>query len=88
MLFSIFVRDGENVHRDPTRSTNTRSASHVRCALHDIGRKYPYFAKNPRTSRHKNDYALCTSGTGSPRNSAAFQSSGNAAKWRQSGGSG
>nr|WP_231845626.1 hypothetical protein [Salmonella bongori] len=53
-----------------------------------MGRKYPYFAKNPRTSRHKNDYALCTSGTGSPRNSAAFQSSGNAAKWRQSGGSG
>ncbi|MCK6730789.1 hypothetical protein L8R73_17960 [Enterobacter bugandensis] len=56
--------------------------------FHDVGREYPCFAKNPRTSRHKNDYALCISGTRSPGNCAAFQSTGNTAKWRQSGGSG
>lgn len=47
---------------------------------------WPY--KNSRTPRYKNDYALRTSGTGSSGNGAPFQSSGNAAKWRQSGGSG
>lgn len=46
----------------------------------------PY--KNSRASRYKNDDALRTSGTGSSGNGAPFQSSCNAAKWRQSGGSG
>ncbi|MCF0361112.1 hypothetical protein L0F42_03380 [Klebsiella pneumoniae] len=82
------MRDGKNVYRPPSRSTDTRSAPYVCGAFHDVGWKYPCFAKNPRTSRYKNDYALRSSGTGSSGNGAPFQSSGNAAKWRQSGGSG
>ncbi|MCN1889358.1 hypothetical protein MLH06_15945 [Escherichia coli] len=59
------MRDGKNVYRAPSRSTDTRSAPYVCGAFHDVGWKYPCFAKNPRTSRYKNDYALRTSGTGS-----------------------
>ena len=72
----------------PSRSTHTRSAPYVCSALHDVGWKHSGLTKNSRTPRYKNDYALRTSGTGSSRNGAPFQSSGNAAKWRQSGGSG
>ena len=53
-----------------------------------IGWEHLGLTKNSRTSRYKNDDALRTSGTGSSGNGAPFQSSGNAAKWRQSGGSG
>ncbi|MCN9013184.1 hypothetical protein MLQ41_12735 [Escherichia coli] len=53
------MRDGKNVYRAPSRSTDTRSAPYVCGALHDVRWKYPCFAKNPRTSRYKNDYALC-----------------------------
>nr|WP_306417400.1 hypothetical protein [Escherichia coli] len=88
LLFSIFIRDGKNVYRAPSRSTHTRSAPYVCGALHDVGWKHSGLTKNSRTPRYKNDYALRTSGTGSSGNGAPFQSSGNAAKWRQSGGSG
>lgn len=88
LLFSIFIRDGKNVYRAPSRSTHTRSAPYVCSALHDVGWKHSGLTKNSRTPRYKNDYALRTSGTGSSGNGAPFQSSGNAAKWRQSGGSG
>ena len=29
LLFSIFIRDGKNVYRSPSRSTDTRSAPYV-----------------------------------------------------------
>ncbi|MCK2401233.1 hypothetical protein MZE84_17930 [Escherichia coli] len=82
------MRDGKNVYRSPSRSTDTRSAPYVCGALHDVGWKHLGLTKNSRTPRYKNDYALCASGTGSFGNGAPFQSTGNVTKWRQSGGSG
>ncbi|MCV4606965.1 integrase, partial [Escherichia coli] len=48
------MRDGKNVYRAPSRSTDTRSAPYVCGALHDVGWKYPGLTKNSRASRYKN----------------------------------
>ncbi|MEG0100469.1 MAG: hypothetical protein RR750_14000 [Citrobacter sp.] len=38
----------------------------MRCSLYDVRWKHPRLAENPRSSRHKNDHALCSLGSRSP----------------------
>ena len=72
----------------PRGQLTTSCAIRLRAVPHDVGWKHSGLTKNSRTPRYKNDYALRTSGTVLSGNGAPFQSSGNAAKWRQSGGGG
>nr|WP_247754208.1 hypothetical protein [Citrobacter freundii] len=62
MLLPVFVCNGQNLHRASARPAYPRSAPYVCSALYDVGRKHPCPAENPRASRHKNDYALCSFG--------------------------
>nr|WP_235135719.1 hypothetical protein [Enterobacter huaxiensis] len=62
MLLPVFVCDGQNFHRASSRPAYPRSAPYVRSTLHDVWRQHPCPAENPRPSRHKNDYALCSPG--------------------------
>nr|WP_270292684.1 hypothetical protein [Enterobacter ludwigii] len=62
MLLPVFVCDGKYLHRASPRPAYPRSAPYVRSTLHDVWRQHPCPAKDSRTSRHKNDHALCSPG--------------------------
>lgn len=59
------------------RGQLTRSAPYVRSTLHVVWRQHPCPAENPRSSRHKNDHALCPPRARSSGNGPTLQSLGN-----------